>query len=160
MKKIARKFSSLLEVLTVLCFLTLAALVFLQIGGRWFRLNNLGWTDEIISCFTSWMVYIGYAYMCERDEHVCITMAQDAVPAWMGTIMRLLVRVMNVLCGIAILYGGIKWTQSTASKLTPNLQIHYNIWYSAIWICSIVFTIFAALKLIEAVTALFSAKKK
>jgi len=159
MKKIMKMTSSILEVLTVLCFLTLAGLVFLQIGGRWAGLHNLGWTDEIVSCFTTWMVFIGYAYMCERDEHICITMLQDVVPNWIKSIMVVIVRVANVLCGVAVLYSGIIWTKSTATKLTPGLQIHYNIWYNAIWVCSILFTVFAVVKLIETVIVLFSGKE-
>ena len=159
MKKISKLAYDFLEVLAVLCFLILSGLVFLQIGGRWGGLNNLGWTDEIISCFTGWMVYLGYAYMCGRDEHICITMLQDAVPRWLKTILVLIVRVMNILCGAAILYGGLKWTESTATKLTPNLQINYNLWYNAIWICSIIFIIFAAIKLIETIIALFAPVK-
>lgn len=159
MKKVTKISCELLEDLAVICFIILIGLIFLQIGGRWVGLHNLGWTDEIISCFTTWMVYIGYAYMCGRDEHICITMLQDAVPNWVKNIMVLIVRVVNILCGIVILYGGIMWTKSTATKLTPNLQINYNLWYNAIWICSIIFTVLAAIKLIETILSLFKAKE-
>jgi len=86
-------------------------------------------------------------------------MLQDVVPNWIKSIMVVIVRVANVLCGAAVLYSGIIWTKSTATKLTPGLQIHYNIWYNAIWVCSILFTVFAVVKLIETVIVLFSGKE-
>ena len=156
MKKILGAVCNFLEILTVVCFLVLAALIFFQISGRWLGLKNIGWTDEMISCFTTWMVFLGLAYMCERDGHIRITMLQDALPAWMKTALMIVVRLVNVACGVAMAYSGFIWTRSTATKITPTLQISYNIWYSSVWICSALFTVFALAKLIETVVAIRS----
>ncbi|MCL2001583.1 MAG: TRAP transporter small permease [Planctomycetes bacterium] len=158
MKKALGAASNIMEILTVACFLILAALVFLQIGGRWFGIRNIGWTEEMVSCFTTWMVFLGLAYLCERDGHIKITMLQDALPAWMKTIMMLVARSASILCGIAMTYSGYIWARSNATKITPSLQISYNIWYRAIWVCGIIFTVFALVKLFE--TMVSSTSKK
>lgn len=158
MKKVLSAVSNFLEILTIICFLVLAALIFFQIGGRWLGIKGIGWTDEMISCFTTWMVFLGLAYMCERDGHIQITMLQDVLPAWAKSIMVIVIRVANVLCGIAMAYSGYIWTRSTATKITPSLQISYNIWYSSVWICSALFTVFAIAKLIETIVAMKAEK--
>ncbi len=153
MKKALNSLSRVLELLTIACFLVLAALIFFQIGGRWIGLKGIGWTDEIISCFTTWMVFLGIAYMCERDGHIQITMLQDAVPAWMKKAMRIVIRIACIACGLAMTYSGCVWTRSTATKITPTLQISYNIWYNSVWICGAVFTLFAVAKLFESIAS-------
>ena len=37
------------------------------------------------------------------------------------------------------------------SKVTSVLQICYNLWYTSIWICSVLFTLFAPAKLPETI---------
>ena len=154
MKKALNVASNFLELLTIACFLALAALIFFQIGGRWLGLKGIGWTDEMVSCFTTWMVFLGLAYMCERDGHIRITMLQDVVPAWTRNAMMIVVRLANIVCGIAMTYSGFTWTRSTATKITPTLQIPYNIWYSSVWICGVIFTVFAIAKFIETIVAM------
>lgn len=154
MKKALSVASDILEILTVVCFLILASLIFFQIGGRWVGLKGIGWTDEMISCFTTWMVFLGLAYMCERDGHIQITMLQDAMPGWTKHIMVIVVRLANIVCGIAMTYSGYTWTRSTATKMTPTLQVSYNIWYSSVWICGAIFTVFAVAKLVETIVSM------
>lgn len=159
MKKALSALSNVLELLTIACFLILAGLIFFQIGGRWLGIKGIGWTDEMISCFTTWMVFLGLAYMCERDGHIQITMLQETFSAPIRAVLVIAVRLVTVVCGVAMLYSGHIWTQSTATKITPTLQIHYNLWYSSVWICSALFTLFALAKLFETIVSL-SGKKK
>ncbi len=154
MKKVLRGVSNLLEILTIISFLVLASLIIFQIAGRWTGIKGIGWTDEMISCFTTWMVFLGLAYLCELDGHIQITMLQDVLPAWAKRTMMITVRLVNIGCGLAITYSGLSWTRSTATKITPSLQIHYNIWYNAVWICGAFFTLFALVKLFETIALL------
>lgn len=155
MRKALSILSKILEVLTVLCFLILAGITFLNIGGSWVGATNLGWTEEIISCFTTWMVFLGYAYLCERDQHVCVTILHDVAPEGVKNIMLLVIRVANILAGVVLVYGGWIWVRSNATKITSVLQLQYRYWYSAIYICSILFILFALEKLAEQVVVLF-----
>lgn len=158
-KKVLGAISNIMEILTIVCFLVLAFLVFFQISGRWVDLKDIGWTDEMVSCFTTWMVFMGVAYMCERDGHIQITMLQDVLPRWMKTFLVVLIRLLNIACGVAITYSGLVWTKSTATKLTSFLQISFNIWYNAVWICGGIFTLFAVAKLLESLASLNAEKK-
>ncbi len=158
MKKMLGAVCNILEIITIACFLILAALIFFQIAGRWTGLRSIGWTDEMISCFTTWMVFLGLAYMGQRDGHIQITMLQDVLPVWIRKVMVIAVRLATIACGVAMTYSGHIWTKSTATKITSNLQIHYNIWYNAVWICSAFFTVFAVVKLIETIVAETSGK--
>lgn len=153
-KKVLDAVSNVMEILTIVCFLILAGLVFFQISGRWVDLKGIGWTDEMISCFTTWMVFLGIAYMCQRDGHIQITMLQDVLPRWLKTFLVVLIRLLNVACGVAITYSGLVWTKSTATKLTSFLQISFNLWYNAVWICGGIFTLFAVAKLLETIVSL------
>lgn len=149
MKKVLHTVSKVLEALTIFCFLALAGITFLNLFGSWTGSTTLGWTEEIISCLTTWMVFLGYAYLCEQDKHVAVTILHDFVPAISGKIMMIVVRVANILTGIALTYGGWTWVRSNETKITSVLQIQYRYWYSAIYICSLLFTIFAIAKLVE-----------
>lgn len=155
MKKILHSISAVLEVLTILCFLVLGGITILNIVGSWTGATNLGWTEEIISCFTTWMVFLGYCYLCERDQHVCVTILHDEVPRAVGKAMMLVVRAANILAGSALFYGGWIWVRSNAEKITSVLQIQYRYWYCAIYVCSILFTIFALEKLVEEIVSCF-----
>jgi len=158
MKKILHAVSAALEVLTVICFLILGAITLLNIAGSWTGATNLGWTEEMISCFTTWMVFLGYSYLCERDQHVCVTILHDVAPPAVTKVMMLLVRIANILAGVALFYGGWIWVRSNASKITSVLQIQYRYWYCAIYVCSILFTIFALEKLVEEIVSCFGRK--
>ena len=154
MKKVFHICANILEALTILCFIVLAGITFLNIGGSWAGSTTLGWTEEIISCFTTWMVYLGYAYLCERDEHVAVTILHDSVPEGVKKIMWIIIRIANICAGVALVYGGWTWVQSNANKITSVLQFPYKYMYSAIYVSSILFTIFAAEKLVEQILGL------
>ena len=155
MKRVFHTISVILEVVTILCFLALAGITFLNIGGSWASSTTLGWTEEVISCLTTWMVFLGYAYLCERGQHVAVTILHDAISPGAKRVIELIISIVNILAGIALVYGGWGWVQSNATKITSVLQIQYKYWYSAIYVCSALFTLFSLEKLAEQISLLF-----
>ncbi len=153
MKKALHKLAQLIEILTIICFVILGCLTLINIGGRWAGVN-LGWTDEIISCFTTWMVFLGYSYLCEYDQHVCVTILHDYIPSGAKKVLDVVVRIINIICGIALTYSGYAWLSKNLNKVTAVLQIQYKYWYCAIAVCSAVFTLFAVAKLVEQILLL------
>lgn len=153
-KKVLHICSNVLEAATIICFLALAGITFLNIGGSWAGSTTLGWTEEIISCLTTWMVFLGYAYLCERDQHVAVTILHDSVSDTVKKILWIVIRIANIAAGVALIYGGYLWVQSNYNKITSVLQFPYRYMYSAIYISSIIFTVFALEKLIEQIVTL------
>jgi TRAP-type transport system small permease protein len=147
MKKISEKFSQILEALSVFCFIILFLLVVLQMLGRYLGIKNIGWTDELVSCFTTYMAFLGASYLAQRKSHVCVDLLSTSLKGIAAKTLNVVVEVINVVCGGGIAYSGLLWVKNTVGKKTPILQIQYNIWYVAIFIFGVLFTIFSLVNL-------------
>ena len=154
MKKALHVLAQMIEILTVICFVVLGCLTLYNVISRWLG-GSTGWTDEIISCFTTWMVFLGYSYLCEFDQHVCVTILHDYITPGIKKIFDVIIRIVNVVCGMALTYSGYAWLTKNLNKVTPVLQLQYKYWYCAIAICSALFTLFALAKLVEQILLLF-----
>ncbi|HOE56038.1 MAG TPA: TRAP transporter small permease subunit [Bacillota bacterium] len=153
--KYLNKFSKLLELFTVISFITLVIVILIQMASRYFKLTGTGWTDEIISCTTAWMVFLGTSYLAERGGHVSVSLLEDSLHGYKKSILRIVIQLVNVISGVILSYSGFIWSLSTANKRTQYLQIRYNIWYSAIFVFGILFAFFSIFKLLESFIVLF-----
>ena len=159
MKKAMHVLAQIIEMLTVICFVILGVLTFINLGSAWVGVNTV-WTDELISCFTTWMVFLGYSYLCEFDQHVSVTILHDYIPAGLKNVFDVIIRLVNIVCGIALTYSGYMWLTKNITKVTAVLQIEYKYWYCSIAVCSAVFTLFALAKLVEQIMLLAQGGKK
>jgi TRAP-type C4-dicarboxylate transport system permease small subunit len=148
--KFLSRFSKILEYLTIITFLILVMLIIFQMSGRYLGLTRIGWTDELVSCATTWMVFLGTSYLTERGGHISVTLLSDSLHGLRKNLLNMFIQIVNIICGIGLLYSGFVWSLSTASKTTNNLQIKYNIWFIAIFVFGVLFTFFTIFKLIDA----------
>ncbi len=153
--KMLGRLSKTLEILSAAGLIVLFALIYLQMAGRYLGLSKLGWTDELVSCTTTWMVFLGTSYLTERGGHISINLFADSQHGIRKKLLLMLIQMINIVCGTAIIYSGYIWIGQTANKVTPYLQIEYNIWYAAILVFGILSTFFSVFKLIDAAAALF-----
>lgn len=156
LKKSLEKFGKILELATSIAFIFLMLVVILQMIGRWFKMTGIGWTDEMVSCGTTWMVLLGCSYLAERGGHVRVDIFTEKLGGMFKKILEIVIQLLNLACGGFILYSGYLWLKNTVGKITPILQIQYSIWYSAILVFGILFTLFSLYKFCMAVQALFT----
>ncbi|MBP7072594.1 MAG: TRAP transporter small permease [Clostridia bacterium] len=145
--KYLNKFSKFLEYLTVITFLILVSLIIFQMSGRYLGLTGIGWTDEMVSCATTWMVFLGTSYLTERGGHISVSLLEDSLHGFKKNLLNTFIQIVNIICGIGLSYSGYVWSMSTANKLTNNLQIRYNIWFIAVCVFGVLFTFFSIFKL-------------
>ncbi len=150
------RLSRALEILTAILFIFLIIIILIKIFGRFLGISGTGWTDEIISCFTTWMVFMGISYLTERGEHISVSLLEDSLGGIKKDFLKVIIRFINILCGFGVIFSGYFWSLSTIGKRTPYLQIYYNLWYVAVFIFGIFFTLFSIFKLIDFLKTLFN----
>ncbi len=158
LNKLLEKGSKVIEALAITSFLILFLLVLLQMLGRYLGLNGIGWTDEMISCFTTWMAALGMSYLAQRKWHVQVTILLEATKGVLNRLLRILIEGINVACGLAIAYSGRLWLANSAGKITAILQVQYVWWYSAILVFGCTFAFFSFFHLLASIVGLFQTK--
>lgn len=153
--KYLNRISKILELLTVIIFIILVLVILMQMISRYLSISKTGWTDEIISFATTWMVFLGTSYLVQRGEHISVTLLEDSLSGFRKNLLRVIIHISNILCGIGLLYSGYVWVLNTANKKTPYLQISYNLWYSAIFVFGVFFTLFSIFKCLMSLRILF-----
>lgn len=154
--KMLKRLASLLERLTILSFLIIFVLVIIQMSGRFLRIS-IGWTDELISCFTTWLAMLGATYLAHSSEHVRIGLLTEKLGGLAKKLVLLAIEVLNTLCGVAFTYSGWIWVVSSMGKKTVYLQIHYNLWYISFMVFGVLFTLFSLVHAGRAFKACFTA---
>ena len=152
--KFLSRFSKVLEYFTVICFIILVILIIFQMSGRYLGLTRIGWTDEMVSCTTTWMVFMGTSYLTERGGHISVTLLSDSLQGFKKNLLNTFIQIVNIICGIGLSYSGFVWSLSTANKTTNNLQIKYNIWFIAIFLFGVLFTLFSIFKFADSLKVL------
>ena len=145
---IAHMVSLVLETVTIICFIVVLCMVLLQIISRIFHVATTSWTDEVLQFFMMYLVFIGSAFLVERNAHVQVNMLPAMFKGITRKIWDVVIHVLIIAASIGILYGGLFWVRDTI-RFTPYLQIPYKYYHVVVPISAVLFVFFSVCHLVE-----------
>ena len=141
-----------------LCVIILSAMVLVtgaQIVCRVF-FTALTWSEEITRYLLIWSTLLGAGVVYKHAGHISVTILQNACPAAVGKLLRLLVHVIcGAFCVVAVFYG-FKYMSMQGSQLSAALRVPMRFMYMAVPVGCLVID----LHVIDAILQLFLEKKE
>jgi TRAP-type C4-dicarboxylate transport system permease small subunit len=118
--------------LAVICFWSMAVIVFLQFFTRYVLNNSLAWTEEIARYLLMWVTFIGSAVAMRRGTHIAVEVAHMFLPAPAVRVLNFLIDV-TVLCFLALLcWFGIAITERMHIQTMTVIEWPMSIVYGGI----------------------------
>lgn len=108
MKKMAavKIYDHLEEIILVILFIILVAVIFLQVITRYVFNNSLSWTEALGRYIFVWLSWMGVSLGARKGEHIKITAFTDRFSFKKAQFFNILSEILVIaICGITIYYG-------------------------------------------------------
>lgn len=97
--------------------------VFLQVLFRYLFDTPLSWSEELSRFAFVWVCFLGAAVLVRGNQHIRVTIIEDAVPSRLRAVLRVLQFLGALVCVWIFLQGGLGITRNEWSQLAPATQI-------------------------------------
>lgn len=125
--RVLRGFASLL-------LIVLLALLFLQIAGRYLKIQALAPHDEVITLFTVWFVFVASALLVREREHIRVEFLEQVMRDRPGLrrFVDLIVELLVLAFMVFYLRSAVTVAAFSAMKVSQVLRWSEVIWYSSL----------------------------
>lgn len=125
--RVLRGFASLL-------LIVLLALLFLQIAGRYLKIQALAPHDEVITLFTVWFVFISSALLVREREHIRVEFLEQVLHQKRGLrrFADLMVELLVLVFVVFYLRSAVTVAAFSTMKVSQVLRWSEVVWYSSI----------------------------
>lgn len=105
-KRLLFIYNHLEEIILVLLFAVMVAVIFLQVIMRYGFNNSLAWSEEVGRFIFEWLTWIGMSLGARRGEHIKITLLTDKMPFRTAHAANILSSgIVIAICVLTMLYG-------------------------------------------------------
>lgn len=150
----------ILRTISIVCFVALFFLLFINVLARTFQLAGFAWFDEIVQGLFAWMVFMGAAALWREREHFAVDWLEVKLGHSQYAIM--LRGFISLLCLFFLIamtvYGYDLYSRSSA--LTPILQMPSSLFYIVIPLSGLVMIIYTLRDITVAFSDMQSHKRK
>ena len=127
---------------SILLMAVMATMVVLSVLLRYVFNITYTWSEELIIYLFVATTYFG-SIMCVREkEHIDIPFLRQIVSKNIGTVMDIVVCLVNIAVQIGLAYFSITWIEKTGSSLSSGMYIPLYIIYSMFPICFILMAMY------------------
>ncbi len=94
------------EIILVILFVILVAVIFLQVVTRYVFNNSLSWTEALGRYIFVWLSWLGVSLAAKKGEHIKITAFIDKFSFKKAQFLNILSEILVIaICGVTIYYG-------------------------------------------------------
>lgn len=141
------------DILLVAMFVSMVAIIFVQVIMRYAFNNSLSWSEELGKFLFVWLSWIGISIGARRREHIKITMLVDKLPYRAARAMDVLVELTLIaICAITAYYG-VTLVFSQAGTHFAGIKISMSWGYLSVVVGCILMVIRSLVTLTEAIIA-------
>lgn len=125
---------------SMLCLVTLLALLTAVVFVRFVPLASMGWSDEIVEFAFAWMVFLGAAALWRDGSHFRVELVpQWLAGSWAGRLLECLLGVLALGFLLVFTYEGWLLTRA-ANDRTPIFELPKFLWYVVIPLSGLLMT--------------------
>lgn len=105
-KSLSYYYNHLEEIILVILFATMVAVIFMQVIMRYVFENALSWSEELGRLIFEWLTWIGMSLGARMGQHIKITLFTDKLPLRLAHGANIFSDIIIiVICGLTIIYG-------------------------------------------------------
>lgn len=151
--KVKRWLLLLLETGALVCFLIMVVSLILQILFRYVLKVVAPWTEELARFSCIWSVFLGTAVCFEESKHIRIDVIIEKVTRQLINRLLLMINIFVTSTFVAVvIYGSILLLRIGWEDIATTIPIQMGYVYLALPISMVSITIFAILRVFEAVS--------
>lgn len=123
-----------LQGLAILLLVALLGLLFLQIAGRYLRVQALVPHDEVVALCTVWFVFLSSALLARDHEHIRVEFAENALRRHPRARRVLAAAVELLVLVFVVFYLRSAWTVAAFAAMKTSQVLRWSevIWYSSL----------------------------
>ncbi len=138
-------------ILAISGLLTLVAVVFYQVFGRYVLNDSPSWTENLAIVLILYVTMIGAAVGVRDAGHIALDSLTVLLPQYMQRYVELVIYIAICLFGAAMAYNGWVLGWSVAPYLMPNLHVTEAVRYIPLAVSGVLIIMFS----IEHIIAIF-----
>ena len=145
--KLLKGFSSFMLVV-------LLVLLFLQIVGRYLRIQSIIPHDEVITLITVWFVFFSSALLLRDQEHIRVQLLESLAARSMviRKIISLTVELLILLFAVFYFRSAITVAGFSAMKTSQVLRWSEVVWYSSLVVSASLMVLYSILRIVSFLT--------
>lgn len=120
------------ELIIVVMFALMVAVIFLQVIMRYVVHNPLPWSEELGKFLFVWISWLGISLGARYGEHIKITMLTDRLPFRAAQAMNILSEIIVIGICVVTLYYGVSLVISQMSTHYAGIKISVSWGYLAV----------------------------
>lgn len=94
------------EIILVMSFAVMVAVIFIQVIMRYIFDNSLSWSEELGRFVFEWLTWIGLSLGARVGQHIKITLMVDKLPHTAAQTANIISEaIVIIICGLTIYYG-------------------------------------------------------
>ncbi len=132
MGKIQSFFDKILNVVVVVCVITMVAVIFLQVIFRFVLNNPLSWTEELARYLFVWITFLGAAICAREKGHIGMDFLVSKLPDNYAKIVEKLGLLLIIAVSVIIMVTSIEIVKMNFGQRSPALKLNMGFVYSAI----------------------------
>lgn len=140
---LTRRASSILMALAAFGLVIVTVIIGWQVFGRYVLHSSPSWSEQASLTLMIWYVCFAAAAGVKEGFHIRIVALENAVPAKVSVIMRVLSQITVAICGLALLVYGAELTARTWQHVIPSLGIPRGFAYLALPISGLLILLFS-----------------
>lgn len=141
-----------INVLTVLIFVLMTVVVFLQVVLRYVFDSNIYWAEEFARYSMIWIAFLGAAIGIRYGEHTRIDFFINRLSATGKKVMEIVNKIICMIFIGVISYYSITMLGNTMNLLTPSMQIPVGIVHLILPLSGIVMIVYLLCQTIELIS--------
>lgn len=99
-------YNHLEEIILVILFAAMVAVIFMQVIMRYLFENSLSWSEEAGRLIFEWLTWIGMSLGARMGQHIKITLLTDKLPLKLAHALNIISEmIIVIICTLTILYG-------------------------------------------------------
>lgn len=149
-------FFKLINGIAWICFVTMIAVMLLQVFTRYVVNHPLAWTEELSRFSYIWAIFLGSIIAQRTKSHMTVTILVDALPAKIRKCLEFFADLFSIAALSVVLYGTIGQMIRTYGILASSIPISYTFVYLALAIGAAGMIALLAASFVRDVKALFS----
>lgn len=151
MESLRKGLTSLLNVLTGVCFLAMVGLTFWQVVMRYFFDSPVTWSEELVSYLFAWASLLGACLVTGERGHMNIPiLGQKLMKSNMASAKNLAIfgEIIAFIFSIGILcFGGAQIASLAMGQETSSLGVAVGVFYVLLPVAGVLNALFAAINI-------------
>lgn len=144
------------EILLVVLFAFMVAVIFLQVIMRYVFNNSLPWSEELGRFIFQWLTWIGISLGARLGQHIKITMLTDKLPPKGAQAANILSEIIVIIICVLTMYYGVELSKLFMATRFTTIKISLAWGYAALIVGCGLMTIRSLISIKNSVTGLIT----